>query len=141
MTTEDIQTYYTHEMNVRGVRRSEAVGLKWSAIDLTNRTITIKHTVTSGTLDGKFIESDRTKNKASRRTLPLVDTFYELLIRMKELQEANRLSYGNAYCTDYLEYIYVDALGELLNPVTLRSIFQFCWRGTVLEYRVSRSSS
>lgn len=101
-----------------GLRRSEVVGLKWSAIDLVNRTITIKHTVTSGTLDGKFIEieSDRTKNKASRRTLPLVDTFYELLIRMKEQQEVHRSSYGNTYCTEYLEYIYVDILGQRITP-------------------------
>lgn len=101
-----------------GLRRSEVVGLKWSAIDLVNRTITIKHTVTSGTLDGKFIEieSDRTKNKASRRTLPLVDTFYDLLIRMKEQQEVHRFSYGSSYCTDYMEYIYVNELGQRIKP-------------------------
>ncbi|WP_283656327.1 MULTISPECIES: tyrosine-type recombinase/integrase [unclassified Paenibacillus] len=71
------------------------------------------------------MEKDRTKNKASRRTLPLVDTFYELLVRMKEQQEANRLSYGNAYCTDYLEYIYVDALGERIKPGYLTQQFPY----------------
>ncbi|WCM60498.1 hypothetical protein [Paenibacillus polymyxa] len=51
-----------------------------------NWTINIKHTAISGNLNGRYIEieKDRTKNKASRRILPLVDTFYELLIRMKE---------------------------------------------------------
>ncbi|MNW50159.1 hypothetical protein D3C74_276000 [compost metagenome] len=69
-----------------GLSRSEVVGLKWSAIDLLNWTINIKHTATSGNLNGRYIEieKDRTKNKASRRILPLVETFYELLIRMKE---------------------------------------------------------
>ncbi|WP_245864044.1 tyrosine-type recombinase/integrase [Paenibacillus donghaensis] len=69
-------------------------------------------------MNGKFIEIEkvRTKNKASRRTLPLVDTFYELLIRMKEQQAAHRSSYGNTYRTDYLEYIYVDALGQRIKP-------------------------
>lgn len=101
-----------------GLRRSEVVGLKWSAIDLNNRTITIRHTVTSGSLNGKLItiEKDRTKNKASRRTLPLVDTFYELLIRLKAAQEVNRAMYGDSYCTDYLDYIYVDAMGERIKP-------------------------
>ncbi|MNW45889.1 site-specific tyrosine recombinase XerC [compost metagenome] len=56
-----------------GLRRSEVIGLKWAAIDLVNRTITIKHTVTTGSLDGTLItiESDETKNDPSRRTLLL----------------------------------------------------------------------
>lgn len=101
-----------------GLRRSEVVGLKWSAIDLTKRTLTIQHTVTTGSLDGKFIEieSDRTKNKASRRTLPLVDVFYELLLRLKEQQQKNREEYGNSYATEYREYIYLDALGSRIKP-------------------------
>lgn len=101
-----------------GLRRSEVVGLKWSAIDLSERTLTIQHTVTSGSLDGKFIEieSDRTKNKASRRTLPLVDTFYELLFRMKQQQQADRKAYSNSYSKDYLEYVYLDVLGNRIKP-------------------------
>lgn len=57
-----------------GLRRSEALGLKWSAIDLVNKTITIKHTVTSGSLNGRLItiEKDRTKNKASHIALRLL---------------------------------------------------------------------
>lgn len=101
-----------------GLRRSEALGLKWSAIDLENKTITIKHTVTSGSLNGKLIviEKDRTKNKASRRTLPLVDAFYELLLRLKQQQEINRNIFKDSYCTDYLDYINVDAMGNRIKP-------------------------
>ena len=56
-----------------GLRRSEALGLKWYAIDFQNNTITIRHTVTSCTLDGKHIQiaQDTTKTKSSMRTLPL----------------------------------------------------------------------
>ena len=39
-----------------GLRRSEALGLKWDAIDFQNNTITIRHTVTSCNLDGKHIQ-------------------------------------------------------------------------------------
>lgn len=101
-----------------GLRRSEVVGLKWSAIDLTKRTLTIQHTVTTGSLDGKFIEieSDRTKNKASRRTLPLVDIFYDLLLRLKEQQQNHREAYGNSYATKYRDYIYLDPLGSRIKP-------------------------
>ncbi|WP_211296427.1 site-specific integrase [Paenibacillus donghaensis] len=101
-----------------GLRRSEALGLKWSAIDLINKTITIKHTVTSGSLNGKLItiEKDRTKNKASRRTLPLVDAFYELLLRLKQQREINRGLCKDSYCIDYLDYINVDAMGNRIKP-------------------------
>lgn len=71
-----------------GMRRSEALGLKWSAIVMINRTITVKHTVTTGSLNGQLITiaKDRTKNKASR-PLPIVDAFYDLLVRLKKQQD------------------------------------------------------
>ena len=60
-----------------GLRRSEALGLRWDAIDFQNDTITIKHTVTSCNIDGKRIQvaQDTTKTKSSMRTLPLVPVF------------------------------------------------------------------
>lgn len=38
-----------------GLRRGVVVGLKWDAIDFQNGTITIRHTVTSCTIDGKHV--------------------------------------------------------------------------------------
>ena len=37
-----------------GLRRSEAIGLKWDAIDFEHDTLTIRHTVTSCDIDGKL---------------------------------------------------------------------------------------
>ncbi|MFM9280524.1 site-specific integrase [Paenibacillus jiagnxiensis] len=101
-----------------GLRRSEVIGLKWPAIDLINKTISIKHTVTTGSFDGKLItiEKDRTKNKSSRRTLPLVDAFYDLLVRLKQQQELNRQVAKKSYCTDYKGYIYADEIGNRIKP-------------------------
>lgn len=101
-----------------GMRRSEALGVKWSAIDMVNRTITVKHTVTAGALNGKLltIVRDRTKNKACRRTLPLVDAFYELLVRLKQQQEINRQVCGTSYCTEYLQYLNLDEMGYRIKP-------------------------
>lgn len=101
-----------------GLRRSEVVGLKWDAIDFERKTLTIKHTVTEVSLDGKVtvIDKERTKTKSSYRTLPLVAPFEELLVRLKAEQELNRKVCGNAYCTDYLDFIYVDELGERIKP-------------------------
>jgi integrase len=101
-----------------GLRRSEIVGLKWDAIDFERKTLTIKHTVTEVMLDGRvtMIDKERTKTKSSHRTLPLVKPFEDILIRMKAEQESNRQVCGRMYCKDYLDYIYVNELGELVKP-------------------------
>ncbi|MDN8588172.1 site-specific integrase [Paenibacillus sp. 11B] len=101
-----------------GLRRSEVVGLKWTAINFENKTISIRHTVTPVYFEGQehIIEKDRAKNKASRRTLPLVPAFEELLLRIRELQTLNKSICGKSYCTDYEEYIYLDKLGQRIKP-------------------------
>ncbi len=101
-----------------GLRRSEAVGLKWDAIDFKKKTITIRHTVTQVTIDGKskIIQKDRTKTKSSYRSLPLVPPFEELLHRLKAQQELNRKLCGKSYCRKYTGYIYVNEIGELVKP-------------------------
>ena len=48
--------------------------------------------------------------------MPLVAPFEELLLRIKAEQELNRKLCGNCYCKDYLDYIYVNELGELMKP-------------------------
>lgn len=101
-----------------GLRRSEIVGLKWDAIDFERKTITIRHTVTEATVDGKtkLVISDSTKTKSSFRTLPLVAPFEQILLRMKAEQDQNRKLCGSCYCREYLDYIYVNEIGELIRP-------------------------
>lgn len=101
-----------------GLRRSEVVGLRWDSIDFEQGTITIRHTVTQVSLNGKstVISKDRTKTKSSYRTLPLVKPFEELLYRLKAQQEENRRLCGSAYCKEYRDYIYVNELGERVKP-------------------------
>ena len=108
-----------------GLRRGEVVGLKWSAIDFERKTITIKHTVTQTNVDGKttVIEKDRPKTKSSNRSLPLVKPFEELLLNLKAKQEINRKLCGKCYNTKYSEYIYVNELGERINPNYLTQAF------------------
>ncbi len=108
-----------------GLRRSEVVGLKWSAIDFNQKTISIRHTVTQITLDGKsiIIEKDRTKTKSSHRVLPLVQPFEKLLHNLKSKQEENRKLCGKEYCKKDAEYIYVNDIGELVKPSYLTSNF------------------
>ena len=109
-----------------GLRRSEVVGLKWDAIDFEKKTFTVKHTVTQVTVDGKevTIQKDRTKTKSSYRTLPLVPPFEELLHRLRQEQLINQKVCGTAYCQKYLDYIYVNAMGELVKPNFITQHFE-----------------
>lgn len=109
-----------------GLRRSEAVGLKWDAVDFTRKTFTICHTVTEICVDGKtvLLERDRTKTKSSHRTLPLVAPFEELLHRLKAQQEENKKLCGRSYCKKYPDYIYVNEMGELVKPGYITAAFR-----------------
>lgn len=108
-----------------GLRRSEIVGLKWSAIDFEQNTITISHTVTSCNLDGKcvIVAKDTTKTKSSRKTLPLVPYFHEKLLAVKAQQERNQKLCGRSYNREFLEYICVDDIGDRFKPNYITSQF------------------
>ncbi|VUG03787.1 MULTISPECIES: tyrosine-type recombinase/integrase [Paenibacillus] len=110
-----------------GLRRSEVVGLKWDAIDFKNKSISIQHTVISVSVEGQYITvaKDRTKNKASRRTLPLIPAFESLLLQLKAQQENNQIQYHSSYCTEYTDYIYLDKLGQRIKPGYITQHFPF----------------
>ena len=101
-----------------GLRRGEVIGLKWDAIDFNRGTLTIKRTVTEATIDGtnQIIEQDSAKTKSSLRTLPLVGSFREYFMKVKEAQELNKKVCGNCYNYDYDGYVFVNELGERMRP-------------------------
>lgn len=109
-----------------GLRREEIIGLKWIAIDFENNTLTIQHTVTECNLDGKHIEvaSDTAKTDSSLRTMPLVTNFREMLLAKKEKQEHYRKLCGRSYCKEYLDYIFVNEMGERWKPRYLSDGFK-----------------
>lgn len=108
-----------------GLRRSEIVGLKWDAIDFENKKISIQHTVVTAKVNGTLTEiaRDKTKTKSSCRTLPLIPACEQMLNKMKKEQEQNRKVCGKSYCTDYLDYIYVDPMGKRIRPDFLSQHF------------------
>lgn len=97
-----------------GFRRSELIGLKWDAIGLDNKMITIKHKVIN--VNGEFYLSDTLKTQASNRTLPLLPEIEKLLLERKEQIEKNKKLYGKSYNYKYEEYVFVDDIGDLINP-------------------------
>lgn len=118
-----------------GLRRSEVVGLKWDAIDFDSKTISIMRTVTQVTIDGvnSIVEKERTKNKASRRTLPLVPQIEAFLLRLKKEQEKHRAVCKSCYNTKYLGYICVDEMGNLFKPNYISQNFQLTLKNNGLR--------
>lgn len=101
-----------------GLRRSEALGVRWSRIDWEKRTVLLDTKIVEYRENGKKqVEPvEEMKNKSSRRTLPLPDPVVEMLQVQKERREVYRKMFQGSYSTQYLDYVCVNQLGELLRP-------------------------
>ena len=101
-----------------GLRRSEVLGLKWDAIDFEANTLEVKHIVTQASIDGKkvLVQADRAKTKSSLRTLPLVPPIRDRLLMLKGQQDTYRRLCGNSYNREYLGYLCVDEIGNIIRP-------------------------
>ena len=108
-----------------GFRQGEVLGLKWDAIDFERGTISVIRTVTTITLDGKQaeIEQQSAKTKSSLRTLPLIGSFREYFMQVKEAQELNKQVCGNCYNYEYDGFVFVDELGERMRVEYLTNAF------------------
>ena len=110
---------------VYGLRREEVIGIKWNAIDFKDKTLTIKHTVGRGKIDGvtQFIFKDRAKSDSGYRTLPLFDFIADKLNEYKNKYSENKKIYGNTYCNKYKDYVCLMENGELIKPGYLTQTF------------------
>lgn len=101
-----------------GLRRSEIVGLRWSAIDFENNIFYINHTVTTPEIDGKrkIVAKDRAKTKSSVRALPLGEALKVKLLEIKAKQEMYQKKFKQSYNKEWLGYVLVDELGGLITP-------------------------
>lgn len=99
-----------------GLRRSEALGLKWDAIDFEANTLEVKHIVTQTYLNGQnlLVQADRAKTKSSLRSLPLVPQIRDRLLEIKGQQEVYRKLCGEGYKKEYLGYLCVDEVGNII---------------------------
>lgn len=94
-----------------GLRRSEVLGLKWSAIDFYEDMFTIQHTVTQGR---EIYSADKTKNQSSLRSFPLIPEVKETLLGLMEFEKAKRKEYGSAYVES--DYIFKWPDGSMIPP-------------------------
>jgi integrase len=103
-----------------GLRRSEALGARWSRIDWDEKTILLDTKIVEYEDEGtgeKVVEAvEQMKNKSSRRTLPLPDMVYEMLKEQKAQQELYKSMFGESYNMKNDDYICVTKLGDLISP-------------------------
>ena len=105
-----------------GLRRSEVLGIRWSAINFENNTLTIMNKVVKVLSDKndnlltKILSKKKTKNKSSYRTLPLIEEVKQALLNLKKEQEENKKLCGNSYNNQYKDFICVDQIGNLFKP-------------------------
>lgn len=119
-----------------GLRRSEVLGLKWSSIDFEKNIITIKHKVIqrNAKKNRSMVLKDKTKNKASYRSLPLLPTIATALKKHKNQINKNKLICGNTYHKEFEDYICVDFKGKLFRPEYITNHFQIILKNNGLRH-------
>lgn len=121
-----LQAFTGHELQALiyvtlyyGLRRSEVLGLRWSAVNFKADTLTINHTVVKNlSIDYK----DDTKTETSNYTFPLLSDVKELLLKLKEQQNENRRLCGKDYADS--DYIFAWQDGTLYRPDYITRSFQ-----------------
>lgn len=103
-----------------GLRRSEILGLKWSAVDFTKKTISIQHTV----VRVKTVNADdSTKTQAGKRELNLFPTAEKCLSGIREEQEANKKFFRSEY-KNHEGYIFTWEDGTPYDPNYISELFK-----------------
>ena len=101
-----------------GMRRSECLGTRETQLDFKHKFFRASHTVTTVTIDGEkiYIPSDKLKTDLSNRTYPLIPYVEERIkAKIAENKELRELC-GNSYNDEWLGYICVQQLGDIIDP-------------------------
>lgn len=101
-----------------GLRRSEVLGLKWSAIDFAEKRIHIRHKIIDDKSSGHSVIRglDVMKSKSSFRSLPMIPYIEQELLKEKAKQEEMQRMLRRTYNREYIEYVCVDPVGNLIKP-------------------------
>lgn len=110
-----------------GLRRSEALGLRWSNIDFDSGWLHINTTVVKEKIGSNIVSTirdDTTKTESSRRSLPLCPYTYSYLQFLRNCQLSQMELCGSSYNHTYDDFVCVDGLGMLLQPDFVSQKFQ-----------------
>ena len=102
-----------------GLRRSEILGLKWSAINWEKGIISIQHTVVRVKT---VVAEDATKTLSGSRELNLFDTARNCLLKIKRQQDENKSFFGRGYANQE-GYIFTWEDGHTYDPNYVSHLF------------------
>ncbi|MDQ5984029.1 MAG: Tyrosine recombinase XerC [Eubacteriales bacterium SKADARSKE-1] len=102
-----------------GLRRSEVLGLKWSAIDFENDIVEIKHTVVKNLT---IVAKDKTKTAAGKRKYALLPEIKDVLIDFKNTIKTNKKNFGDTYINT--DYVFTCPDGKPYRPDYITKEFQ-----------------
>lgn len=111
-----------------GIRRSEILGLRWDAIDFTNKTISIQRKVVSDYDENghrKLFVENRLKTNSTRRTLPLIPHIERMLLEKRELEAHFRKICGKSFDKEFDGFICRDNFGKLISPEYVTGRFHY----------------
>ena len=94
------------------LRRSEVIGLRWSAIDFEHDVVHINHTCVIQDNKPKYV--DLTKNASSHADMYLSKSVKEYLTSVKKRQEEDKNFYGKGYVDS--DYVCRHSDGSLIKP-------------------------
>ena len=98
-----------------GLRKSEVLGLRWSAIDFEKNTMTLNHTVVK--IKRGSLAKDTMKTSSSYRTYELIEDVRNVLLELRERQSVNKMLLGSEYEDN--DYIFKCENGKLFRPDTV----------------------
>lgn len=101
-----------------GMRRGEIIGLRWTDVDLTRRSIAVRNNRVQA---GKSIVEHQPKTKAGRRSVDLSDAAAGALIAWKVAQDNEHEAWGDAW--QMTGYVFTYENGSPLKPQYVTRLF------------------
>jgi integrase len=113
------------QLSLYGLRRGEVLGLRWSDVDLINKTLTVAWSRSS--VAGGLIVEGPPKTERSARTLPLDDTLVSALEKLQLSQRDEADALGGSFppcpeCGDH--HVVVTEAGQPYQPGTFGGLFE-----------------
>ena len=99
-----------------GLRLGECIALRWSDVDLSACTVTVRRTLTRNA-GGSWVLGDAPKTRAARRTIPIAPTTVAALRSLKAPQAERRLLLGADWHDRGL--VFDRGNGDFLTPTTV----------------------
>lgn len=97
-----------------GLRRGEALGLRWRDVDLNARTIRVTGTLSR--VKGRLVRQEP-KTSAGTRVVPLIGDAYDALLDAQAIQQADRAA--SEYWDNGAGYVFTTESGEPVDPANV----------------------